>query len=140
MIQERKPRALNGFPVLFVLLVATVVPVGALVFNVADIANQVSTGRALVHIVLVVYAVLVALGWAGLTVVNPNEARALVLFGRYHGSLKQQGFWWVNPFTRRPTISIKVRNFESQKLKVNDHDGNPIEIAAVVVWRVADTA
>jgi regulator of protease activity HflC (stomatin/prohibitin superfamily) len=73
-------------------------------------------------------------------VVNPNEARALVLFGRYHGSLKQQGLWWVNPFTRRRRISIKVRNFESQKLKVNDHDGNPVEIAAVVVWRVADTA
>ena len=71
---------------------------------------------------------------------NPNEARALVLFGRYAGSLKSQGFWWVNPFTRRPRISIKVRNFESQKLKVNDHDGNPIEIAAVVVWRVEDTA
>ena len=84
--------------------------------------------------------VLLVLGWRGLTAVNPNEARALVLFGRYAGSLKEQGFWWVNPFTRRPRISIKVRNFESQKLKVNDHDGNPIEIAAVVVWRVHDTA
>ena len=71
---------------------------------------------------------------------RPNEARALVLFGRYAGSLKEQGFWWVNPFTQRPRVSIKVRNFESQHLKVNDHDGNPIEIAAVVVWRVHDTA
>lgn len=140
MIQERKGRAIAGFPVLFALLVATIVPVGALVYNVADITNQVSTGRALLHLGLVVYAVIVILGWRGLTVVNPNEARALVLFGRYDGSLKRQGFWWVNPFTRRPRISIKVRNFESQKLKVNDHDGNPIEIAAVVVWRVADTA
>ncbi len=140
MIQERKGPALNGFPVLFALLVATVVPSGAIVYNVANIGSQVETGPVYLQIGLVVYAVLVALGWAGLTVVNPNEARALVLFGRYSGSLKQQGFWWVNPFTRRRRISIKVRNFESQKLKVNDRDGNPIEIAAVVVWRVADTA
>jgi regulator of protease activity HflC (stomatin/prohibitin superfamily) len=140
MIQERKGRALNGFPVLFALLVATVVPAGAIVYNVANIGSQVETGPVYLQIGLVVYAVLVALGWAGLTVVNPNEARAMVLFGRYSGSLKQQGFWWVNPFTRRRRISIKVRNFESQKLKVNDRDGNPIEIAAVVVWRVADTA
>src|SRR5271157_1585431 len=140
MIQERKGWALDGFPVLFVLLVVTVVPVVAVAFNVADIASQVSTGPAYLHIGIVALAVLVVLGWEGLTVVNPNEARALVLFGRYAGSLKAQGFWWVNPFTRRPRISIKVRNFESQKLKVNDRDGNPIEIAAVVVWRVADTA
>jgi regulator of protease activity HflC (stomatin/prohibitin superfamily) len=140
MIQERKARALNGFPVLFVLLVATVVPVVDMVFNVSDIASQVSIGPAYLQIGIVAFAVLVILGWEGLTVVNPNEARALVLFGRYAGSLKQQGLWWVNPFTRRRRISIKVRNFESQKLKVNDRDGNPIEIAAVVVWRVADTA
>jgi hypothetical protein len=140
MIQERKGRALVGLPVMVALFVLTVVPVGALVFNVADVATRVSSGPAVLHIGLIVYAVLVYLGWYGLTVVNPNEARALVLFGRYHGSLKQQGLWWVNPFTRRRRISIKVRNFESQKLKVNDHDGNPVEIAAVVVWRVADTA
>ena len=87
-----------------------------------------------------IVVVLLALGYRGLTPVNPNEARALVLFGRYTGSLKEQGLWWVNPFTLRPRVSIKIRNFESQKLKVNDHDGNPIEIAAVVVWRVRDTA
>ena len=118
------------------MLVATLVPIGAVVFKVADIGS----GPGYLHIGIIAYVVLIALGWEGLTVVNPNEARALVLFGRYAGSLKSQGFWWVNPFTRRPRISIKVRNFESQKLKVNDHDGNPIEIAAVVVWRAADTA
>jgi regulator of protease activity HflC (stomatin/prohibitin superfamily) len=77
---------------------------------------------------------------AGLTVVNPNEARVVVLFGRYQGSIKEAGFWWVNPLTTRRKVSLRVRNFESSKLKVNDHDGNPIEIAAVVVWRVVDTA
>jgi regulator of protease activity HflC (stomatin/prohibitin superfamily) len=76
----------------------------------------------------------------GLTVVNPNEARVVQLFGKYKGSLKTQGLWWVNPLTSRRRVSLRVRNFESGKLKVNDHDGNPIEIAAVVVWRVIETA
>ena len=63
-----------------------------------------------------------------------------MLFGHYAGSVRQQGLHWVNPFTLRPRISVRVRNFETSKLKVNDHDGNPIEIAAVVVWKVTDTA
>lgn len=76
----------------------------------------------------------------GLTIVNPNEAKVIQLFGRYQGTLRQQGFRWVNPLTSRRRVSMRVRNFESSKLKVNDHDGNPIEIAAIVVWRVVDTA
>jgi regulator of protease activity HflC (stomatin/prohibitin superfamily) len=136
VIQERKARALPGYPMLFMLLAVTAAGVLALVFGVVDVER---VGRGGTFAVLVVAVVLV-LGYRGLTAVNPNEARALVLFGRYAGSLKQQGFWWVNPFALRPRVSIKVRNFESQKLKVNDHDGNPIEIAAVVVWRVRDTA
>ncbi len=79
-------------------------------------------------------------GFVGLTPVNPNEARALVLFGNYHGTLRKQGLHWVNPFTERRRISVRVRNFETSKLKVNDQTGNPIEIAAVVVWVVTDTA
>ena len=136
MIQERKARALPGYPMLFMLLAVTAAGVLDLVFGVVDVER---VGRGGTLAVLTVAVVLV-LGYRGLTAVNPNEARALVLFGRYAGSLKQQGFWWVNPFALRPRVSIKVRNFESQKLKVNDHDGNPIEIAAVVVWRVRDTA
>ena len=81
-----------------------------------------------------------AIGFGGLTPVNPNEARALVLFGRYDGTIREQGLHWVNPLTERRRISVKVRNFETSRLKVNDHDGNPIEIAAVVVWKVTDTA
>jgi len=79
-------------------------------------------------------------GLFGLTVVNPNEARVLQLFGEYKGTLKDQGFWWVNPLTTRRRLSLRVRNFETTRLKVNDHDGNPIEIAAVVVWKVVETA
>ena len=78
--------------------------------------------------------------WGGLTVVNPNTARVVLLFGRYHGTIKTPGLRWVNPLTMRRFVSLKVRNFESSKLKVNDHIGNPIEIAAIVVWRVVETA
>ena len=72
--------------------------------------------------------------------VNPNEAKVVTLFGVYKGSIKAPGFWWVNPLTTRRRLSLRVRNFESGKLKVNDHDGNPIEIAAVVVWRIVETS
>ena len=136
MIQEREGRALPGYPVLFVLLAATLALVPAFVFGLVEVGHLGRGGAFALGAVILA----LALGYAGLTAVEPNQARALVLFGRYNGSLKRQGFWWVNPFTRRPRVSIKIRNFESQKLKVNDHDGNPIEIAAVVVWRVADTA
>lgn len=92
----------------------------------------------------------VALGWiailgvglvstGGFTVLNPNEARLVTLFGTYKGTLRQPGFWWVNPLTTRRRLSLRIRNFESGKLKVNDRDANPIEIAAVVVWRLVDT-
>jgi regulator of protease activity HflC (stomatin/prohibitin superfamily) len=77
---------------------------------------------------------------AGLFVVNPNEAKVVQLFGSYVGTVKDSGFKWVNPFTTRRKVSQRVRNFETPKLKVNDHVGNPIEIAAVVVWKVVETA
>jgi regulator of protease activity HflC (stomatin/prohibitin superfamily) len=76
----------------------------------------------------------------GLKIVNPNEARVLQLFGKYVGTVKMQGLQWVSPFYTAKKISVRVRNFESDRLKVNDLDGNPIEIAAVVVWKVVDTA
>jgi len=76
----------------------------------------------------------------GFTVVNPNEAVVALLFGDYVGSLKEAGFWWLNPFVTKKRASLRIRNFETAKLKVNDHDGNPIEIAAVVVWQVVETA
>ncbi len=76
----------------------------------------------------------------GMYVVQPNESRALVLFGRYIGSVRRDGFHWSNPFAARKRVSLRVRNFNSERLKVNDASGNPIEIAAVVVWRVVDTA
>lgn len=77
---------------------------------------------------------------AGHFTLEPNEARAMLLFGDYHGTVRESGFFWANPFYSKPRISLRSRNMETQKLKVNDKRGNPIEIAAVVVWRVEDTA
>jgi regulator of protease activity HflC (stomatin/prohibitin superfamily) len=86
---------------------------------------------------------LVALGLLigrGLTVIRPNDAIILLFFGAYHGTVRTTGFRWCNPLAKRTKISLKARNLVSDQLKVNDKRGNPIEIAAVVVWRIADTA
>jgi regulator of protease activity HflC (stomatin/prohibitin superfamily) len=80
------------------------------------------------------------IAFGGLVVVQPNEALVLILFGRYIGTVSESGFWCRNPLTKRRTVSLRVRNFQSERLKVNDAAGSPIEVAAVVVWRVADTA
>jgi regulator of protease activity HflC (stomatin/prohibitin superfamily) len=102
-------------------------------------AGGLSAGVRIVGGAIAVTAVLVG---AGFVVVQPNESRVLILFGRYIGTVTEAQLWWVNPFTVfwRKTISLRVRNFQSERIKVNDSSGNPIEIAAVVVWRVTDTA
>lgn len=79
-------------------------------------------------------------GWFGLFAVNPNEARVIQLFGTYLGTVRKPGLWYTNPLCTRTKVSTRVRNFETGKLKVNDKDSNPIEIAAVIVWKVVNTA
>ncbi len=85
-------------------------------------------------------SVVVLILWAGLFMVHPNEAKVLQLFGKYAGTAHEAGLKWANPFFQKTAVSTRVRNFESSKLKVNDSNGSPIEIAAVVVWKVYDTA
>ena len=91
---------------------------------------------------LVALASLIAaiLVFCGLVIVAPNQSKLILLFGKYRGTLRDDGFFWVNPFTSRREVSLRAHNFNSDKLKVNDLRGNPIEIGAVVVWRVRDTA
>jgi regulator of protease activity HflC (stomatin/prohibitin superfamily) len=93
--------------------------------------------RPLPLIAAIVLAVLTLIGFF---VISPNQSRVLVLFGHYRGTVRNDGFWWTNPFTARYSMSLRAHNFNSDKLKVNDLLGNPIEIAAVIVWRVRDTA
>lgn len=132
-MKEKPGFSLPGGAMLFLLLVA----VGATIFFLIS-SIQVQAGAAAAFCALAVVAEVIMLG--GLLIVNPNEAQVLQLFGTYTGTLREQGFRWVNPFTSKRRISLRVRNFETSKLKVNDLDGNPIEIAAVVVWQVVDTA
>ncbi|MFG1681291.1 SPFH domain-containing protein [Nonomuraea sp. NPDC049269] len=120
---ERRAFRLNGFLVLLVLLVLAAI---AAVVSLEDLA-----------LVWVVVFVLVA---SGFTVVNPNEAKVVQFFGRYIGTVQDAGFVWVLPFSYKSKITLRVRNFETAKLKVNDADGNPVEIAAVVVYKVTDAA
>ncbi|WP_428941045.1 SPFH domain-containing protein [Fontivita pretiosa] len=93
-----------------------------------------------IAVTLIILGVIDLFLFAGLFIVNPNEAKVLQLFGKYVGTVRQAGWKWANPFYTRKKISVRIRNFESNKLKVNDNHGSPIEIAAVVVWRVVDTA
>ena len=80
------------------------------------------------------------ISFGGFMVIQPNESRVLILFGKYSGTVRESGFWWVNPFTTKRKVSLRIHNFNSEKIKVNDLHGNPIEIAAVIVWRVVDSA
>jgi regulator of protease activity HflC (stomatin/prohibitin superfamily) len=132
MIREKPVSTLSGWWMVILLLVSFIV-------SVLWFASAVRQGSTIVWAPVVLFVITV-LCLPGLFVVNPNEARAVLVFGDYRGSVKTPGFHWTNPLTARPRVSLRVRNFESAKLKVNDHVGNPIEIAAVVVWRVVDTA
>ncbi|MFC5957030.1 SPFH domain-containing protein [Streptomyces pratens] len=99
-----------------------------------------AAGEALLIVFGILIAIAAFLAMCGLNMVAPGEARVVQLFGRYQGTIRQDGLRWVNPFTSRLKISTRVRNHETAVLKVNDAYGNPIELASVVVWRVADTA
>ena len=135
-VTEHEARFLPGLR----LLVAGIVGLLAGV-ALAVAASHQGHGAAVGLVVLCVLIFLASgLVLAGLTPVVPGQARVVQLFGRYRGTIRDPGLQWVNPFTRRIAVSTRIRNQESAQAKVNDADGNPIEIAAVVVWQVADTA
>ena len=133
MINERERTAPSGWLMLPIFLVLLILAGLGAASELID--GRVVTGLGLL---LVEAVVLVCLG--GFFVVNPNEGRVLQLFGDYRGTVRDPGLRWASPFFTKQAISLRVRNFESTRLKVNDNDGNPIEIAAVVVWKVVDTA
>ena len=115
--------------------------VGALVAMAAGIGLAAAAGKngGLIAFAIIVI-VIAGFSFGGFFVVQPNQARVLILFGRYIGSVTESGWWWCNPFAKKQKVSLRVRNFQSERVKVNDASGNPIEIAAVVVWRIVDTA
>ena len=133
MIQEKVRSGAPGLAML--LLCIAGIGVAIYMFVQAEEAQDEITGILGVIVLLVSIVCMF-----GLCIVNPNEAKVLVLFGKYKGSIKTDGWWWVHPFNIKQRLSMRVRNFETERLKVNDLDGNPIEIAAVVVWKVVETA
>ncbi|MDO8677150.1 MAG: SPFH domain-containing protein [Acidobacteriota bacterium] len=133
MIRERSRNGLPGLPVVLVIVLGVLVSIWMLIMNIR------SESPLEIVVAAVSIAVLMFLT-GGLFMVNPNEAKVLQLFGEYKGTAKEQGLRWANPFYTKKKVSLRIRNFESSHLKVNDIDGNPIEIAAVVVWKVFETA
>jgi len=133
MIREAERSGIPGLPMLLFLLVGLGLVAWAVVGAVKDQALVPVLAWMAVEIIVIVCLF-------GFFIVNPNEGRVMQLFGDYKGTVKTAGLRWANPFYSKRHISLRVRNFESGHLKVNDSDGNPIEIAAVVVWRVVDTA
>jgi len=135
MIREKERSAVSG-------LAAMAILIPLLLFIVYEFITSARAGADAIWFTLG-WALLIAVDVAclgGLFVVNPNEAKVLQLFGDYKGTVKKPGLRWANPFYSKRRVSQRIRNFESQRLKVNDIEGNPIEIAAVVVWRVVETA
>jgi regulator of protease activity HflC (stomatin/prohibitin superfamily) len=133
MFRESEYQASAGLPAMLMLIVIALAGIGGLLLG----ASQRS---AVVAILGVFVFVIAAIGLGGLFVVNPGDAKALILFGAYKGTVKRAGFWHANPFLTKRVVSLRVRNFETSKLKVNDSHANPIEIAAIVVWKVVESA
>ena len=132
-ITEHEARRTSGYVAAFTILIL-------IVFDVLLFRWIVVHYAPVLLWVQIPLLLLTVFSFFGFLVVQPNEARVLVLFGKYIGSIRKDGFWWANPLAVKRHISLRIRNFNSEKIKVNDFHGNPIEIAAVVVWRVVDSA
>ena len=135
-MRDKPMKATDGMLMLLVHLIAIPTLIWALVAAKDLDSPERIWGMALSAMGLVVAVITLC----GLFTVAPNQAAVLQLFGNYVGTVRETGLKWANPFYTKNKISLRVRNFETQRLKVNDHDGNPIEIAAVVVWKVVDAA
>ena len=132
-IQEHRATTVNGFPMLFLGL-------GLGAFAIWRFVHAIAYEQVGTLILAIGSFILAILTLVGLFAVQPNEARVLIFFGRYIGTCRTEGFRWGNPFAIKPRVSLRVRNLTSETIKVNDASGSPIEIAAVIVWRVIDSA
>lgn len=139
MIKETTRKAASGYLALLVLPVLTVYVIWLFVTSIIEVLET-FTGSLVPAALYLVALIALLICYRGFFMVHPNQAKVLQLFGTYVGSVRQTGLRWANPFYSRQPVSLRVRNFESGQMKVNDAVGNPIEIAAVVVWRVVDSA
>ncbi|MGD8385472.1 MAG: SPFH domain-containing protein [Lysobacterales bacterium] len=133
MIKEIDRKCSSGY-------LALVILPGLLLLNGWALVNAIKAENVVWTIVLLLVLLVLVVCLRGFFMVQPNQSKVLTLFGSYVGSVRQTGLRWANPFYMKRTISLRVRNFDCDKLKVNDSSGNPIEIAAVIVWKVVDSA
>lgn len=133
MVREKERKVPSGYLVILVLLVLQLA--FGYAFYTAILKSSAAWGVS-----SILGSIIVLVLWVGLFMVHPNEGKVLQLFGKYVGTAREPGLRWANPFYAKKAVSLRVRNFESGTLKVNDSSGSPIEIAAVVVWKVVDTA
>jgi len=136
-MSEKKTAVVSGYLMFLVGLLLTVVAVYT--FSQSNLDSQPVAINWPPFITAIVSFFLAILVFSGLFIVNPNDAKVTLLFGKYAGTVRQNGFFWANPFLVKRKISLRARNLSGEKLKVNDKIGNPIEIAAVIVWKVEDT-
>jgi regulator of protease activity HflC (stomatin/prohibitin superfamily) len=133
-----KPLVAKSGPVVIMIIAIVLAAAGYWFVTTARGMERSTTGWAVLGLILVFVGGLVSL--SGLFMLQPNQAAVLTLFGKYKGTVREPGLQWANPFVAKKYVSLRVRNFETNHLKVNDKDGNPVEIAAVVVWKVVDSA
>ncbi|MGX7420178.1 SPFH domain-containing protein [Carnobacterium gallinarum] len=136
-MKEKKTFAINGYIGIIILILMALSGLGLVILGIGMITTAVNFTFIIVGVLLLLISAIFA---STVTIVAPNQAKLIVLFGRYLGTIRENGMFITVPFTNKLHISLRVRNFNSAKLKVNDVDGNPIEIAAVVVFKVIDTA
>lgn len=132
-ITEKTANKTNGFIALFIVIALFALDIFLLVTGIR-------TQNDSIFWLFIPLLIISFISFGGFMIVQPNESKVLILFGKYTGTVREDGFWWVNPFTSKKHVSLRIRNFNSEKIKVNDLHGNPIEIAAVIVWRVIDSA
>lgn len=132
-IVEKTAKKTNGFLALFIIVLL-------IVLEIYLLRNGIITENTNYLWIFIPLLIIIFISFGGFTVIQPNDSRVLILFGKYTGTIRDSGFWWVNPFTEKKKVSLRIHNFNSEKIKVNDLHGNPIEIAAVIVWRVVDSA
>jgi regulator of protease activity HflC (stomatin/prohibitin superfamily) len=139
MSKEKPIHLINGWGMLGVNILLILLAIFLFITGVTTVERTSSVGAPLIIVALPTFLGAV-ISFNGLLALQPNEACLYTLFGAYVGTARESGFWWANPFRTKRKVSLRARNFESSKLKVNDKQGNPIEIATVVVWRVEDTS
>lgn len=134
--KEKEVTVTSGALMLLIAIMWPLVSIGGIVYTAVSAQGE-------PPIPLVVAVIVGFIAWIimlpGFFIVEPNGSKVLVLFGSYKGTVKQSGFYWSNPFLTKKAVSLRARSLNGERLKVNDHDGNPVEIAAIVVWRVNDT-